>query len=132
MDRCLLLLFSRPIPYAKRPETLETGDVYKRQELVEKIEEADIDPLTGVYNMRYLHRWMTAELSLMPGMGPEFSLIFADIDGLKTVNDTYGHETGNELLIYFSKILKDTVRKQDRVARYGGDEFIVVLSLIHI
>lgn len=96
------------------------------KELVEKIEEADIDPLTGVYNMRYLHRWMTAELSLMPGMGPEFSLIFADIDGLKTVNDTYGHETGNELLIYFSKILKDTVRKQDRVARYGGDEFIVV------
>jgi diguanylate cyclase (GGDEF)-like protein len=96
------------------------------KELVEKIEEADIDPLTGVYNMRYLHRWMTAELSLMPGVGPEFSLIFADIDGLKTVNDTYGHETGNELLIYFSKILKDTVRKQDRVARYGGDEFIVV------
>ncbi len=104
---------------------LGTQNVFQR-ELVHRTEEADIDPLSRVYNMRYLHRWISAEMALIPRAGPTCSLIFADIDGLKSVNDTYGHETGNELLMYFARTLVDTVRSKDRVARYGGDEFVVV------
>ena len=48
------------------------------------------------------------------------------MDGLKTVNDMYGHETGNHLLIHVARLLVSNVRSQDRVARYGGDEFVIV------
>jgi len=51
----------------------------------------------------------------------------ADVDGLKYVNDNYGHEKGDRLLIAASKIIKNSCRKEDIVARYGGDEFIILL-----
>ncbi|HHY11556.1 MAG TPA: GGDEF domain-containing protein [Firmicutes bacterium] len=96
-----------------------------QRELVEKTEEAEIDSLTNLHNMRYLHRWMSTEIGAMAETENPCSFIFADIDGLKEVNDAYGHETGNDLLVHVAEILVGNVRSKDRVARYGGDEFVV-------
>ena len=81
--------------------------------------------LTNVYNMRYLRRWLKHELKSASGTQAHYAFIFADVDGLKAVNDKYGHETGNSLLIHVADLLVSNVRSQDRVARYGGDEFLI-------
>lgn len=57
-----------------------------------------------------------------------FLIVFLDIDYFKKVNDTYGHNFGDEVLIWFSKLLKDNLREVDIVGRYGGEEFIVILK----
>ena len=97
-----------------------------QKELAVKTEEAETDPLTNVYNMRYLRRWLKQEINSANGRKARYSFIFADVDGLKAVNDTYGHEKGNDLLIHIANLLVSNVRSQDRVARYGGDEFVIV------
>ncbi len=96
-----------------------------QKELAVKTEEAETDPLTNVYNMRYLRRWLKHELKSASGTQAHYAFIFADVDGLKAVNEKYGHETGNSLLIHVADLLVSNVRSQDRVARYGGDEFLI-------
>ncbi len=105
--------------------SLRIQNLFQR-ELTVRTEEAETDPLTNVYNMRYLHRWLKQEVRAINGSKIHYSFIFADVDGLKTVNDMYGHETGNHLLIHVARLLVSNVRSQDRVARYGGDEFVIV------
>lgn len=82
------------------------------------------DRLTGLYNRRYIEKQMeiieTAET--MPT-----SIIMADLNGLKLVNDTYGHEAGDKLLINAANALKRSCRENDQVARWGGDEFIILM-----
>lgn len=83
-----------------------------------------IDQLTGVYNRNYLnvaiHKMNKSKYSAI-------SIIFADIDGLKFVNDGFGHDYGDKLIMEVSSILKDSTRKSDIIVRYGGDEFIIFL-----
>jgi diguanylate cyclase (GGDEF)-like protein/PAS domain S-box-containing protein len=82
------------------------------------------DKLTGLYNRRFFEeelKRLDTERQL------PISIIMADVDGLKYVNDNYGHEKGDRLLIAASKIIKNSCRKEDIVARYGGDEFIILL-----
>ena len=80
------------------------------------------DPLTGLPNRRFL---MT-ELDRTLGLGGDLSLLFVDLDGFKSVNDTRGHETGDRLLIEIGRRLTAHTRENDRVARLGGDEFVVI------
>lgn len=98
-----------------------------QKELIEKTEEAETDPLTATYNMRYLNNWLETEFGGADDGKGLCSFIFADIDGLKKVNDTYGHETGDSLLTYVAGIFVANVRSKDRVVRYGGDEFVIAL-----
>lgn len=85
------------------------------------------DGLTGLYNHRYFQEVMDRELNRAERYGHNFSLILFDIDHFKKVNDTYGHQRGDQVLKLLSKLALKAVRTSDVVARYGGEEFAVVL-----
>ena len=85
------------------------------------------DALTGVFNRGHLDQVLDAEFRSAVAGGWPLSVLFADLDRFKQVNDTYGHPAGDAVLIATAKILVDTVRDTDCVARYGGEEFIIIL-----
>ncbi len=85
------------------------------------------DDLTQIFNRRYFHACLNEEVQRVQRYKKNLSLIMMDIDHFKSVNDNYGHQTGDEVLIKISSILKSNVRKVDVVARYGGEEFIILL-----
>ncbi|MEA1912866.1 MAG: diguanylate cyclase [candidate division WOR-3 bacterium] len=85
-----------------------------------------IDDLTGLYNRRYLHRWIDSELARCKRYDLPLSIALLDLDDFKKINDLRGHFTGDKILIQFSEFLKDGVRGADLVVRYGGDEFVIV------
>lgn len=98
-----------------------------QRELMLRTEEAQTDSLTRLRNMRYLHEWLNTELGTANDGKSPCSFIFADVDGLKAVNDKHGHEAGNQLLVHVAEVFLANVRGKDLVARYGGDEFVVAL-----
>lgn len=85
------------------------------------------DSLTGIYNRRMLEKRIIEEIDRAERYKHTLSIFMVDLDHFKTVNDTYGHQSGDTVLRYLAKILADSIRKTDYVARYGGEEFIVVL-----
>lgn len=98
------------------------------QELARKSLEAQTDPLTGLFNTRYLDDWLE---NIFPNLSVEkdtCSVIFIDVDGLKRVNDGRGHDCGNAVLVHLAVTLKSVLREEDKVIRYGGDEFILILA----
>lgn len=96
--------------------------------LQQKLRQAAItDGLTGLYNYHHFSRLLTAEYERARRYVQPLTLIIADLDHFKSVNDTYGHETGNVVLRCVAEALKKGVRSVDTLARYGGEEFAVVL-----
>ena len=89
--------------------------------------EASHDPLTRLYNRRMFLERIQQEMVAALTKGESFSILFLDVDELKRINDTYGHLAGDALLREVSNALMDAVRGEDVVARYGGDEFVVLL-----
>ena len=87
-----------------------------------------IDDLTGIYNRRKLQIDMGRFLAEKKRYKYHYTIIFFDIDNFKKLNDNYGHPYGDSILIKVSNILKSAIRRVDRIYRYGGDEFIVILS----
>jgi diguanylate cyclase (GGDEF)-like protein/PAS domain S-box-containing protein len=87
-----------------------------------------IDDLTGLYNRRGLSALAQQELKKANRMGRGMLLLFADLDDLKHINDTFGHREGDLALIETADILKETFRKPDIIARIGGDEFVVLAT----
>ncbi|MBE0575649.1 MAG: sensor domain-containing diguanylate cyclase [Desulfuromonadales bacterium] len=85
------------------------------------------DDLTGLYNGRYLHVLIEEEIERVRRFGGKLSLIFIDLDFFKKVNDTRGHLVGSRTLAEVGNLIKDNVRKICKSARYGGDEFVIVL-----
>jgi len=84
------------------------------------------DELTGFFNARYLQARLGEEVLRAQRYGHEMSIVMIDSDALKKVNDKLGHEAGNKHLIELAKTIRQYVRSTDIVARYGGDEFIVL------
>ncbi len=96
--------------------------------LYQKLQELVItDDLTSLFNSRYLHRSIETEVLRSDRYGTSVCLIFMDIDFFKNVNDNYGHLAGSKLLVEMGQLLINQVRSVDIVARYGGDEFVIVL-----
>lgn len=85
------------------------------------------DSLTGVKNRRAFDLGLASELAEARGSGKPLSLIMADIDFFKSINDRHGHQAGDEILRWFAQTLNRNVKGRDCVARYGGEEFIVIL-----
>jgi len=90
--------------------------------------EASTDPLTGLFNRRRLDNILTKEIELSVDTNRDLSIIFLDIDYFKVINDTYGHDIGDEILIGLSALITQTTRKNDFVSRWGGEEFMITLQ----
>lgn len=87
----------------------------------------NIDDLTQLYNSRYLYQVLEAEMKRARRYKTPLSIVFIDLDGFKQVNDTNGHLCGSATLTEIAKLIMGLVRETDIVARYGGDEFVIVL-----
>jgi len=89
---------------------------------------ASEDPLTKLYNRRYLYNTAEYSLELAKRNKTDISIIILDIDNFKSVNDTYGHQFGDTVLMSLAKKLQELSRKSDIVARWGGEEFLILFS----
>jgi diguanylate cyclase (GGDEF)-like protein len=87
----------------------------------------NIDELTGLYNYRYLEIAMDREIRRAERYGLSVAVIFMDVDMLKSINDTYGHLIGSQVLKEIGAVLKKSVREVDIIIRYGGDEYTIIL-----
>jgi diguanylate cyclase (GGDEF)-like protein len=85
------------------------------------------DPLMGIYNRRYLERRLNEEVNRSKRYNLSLSLLMLDVDYFKKVNDTYGHQAGDTVLKKLAQIIVDLARETDFVARYGGEEIVIVL-----
>lgn len=85
------------------------------------------DDLTGLYNCRHFHDLLDYEIDRSRRYDTDLCLVFIDLDHFKNVNDTYGHLAGSRLLAEIGGLLRENVRKADLAARYGGDEFVLLL-----
>ncbi len=85
------------------------------------------DELTGLSNRAHFHEQLKTQIALATRGSKKFAVVFIDLDDFKDVNDTYGHEVGDNYLRQFAKYIKSSVRSTDITARLGGDEFCIVL-----
>lgn len=109
----------------------ETSEYKLRSEMLEsrnrQLEERSyIDPLTGLLNRARLNQMLEQEFHAAVAGGWPLSLGFVDLDQFKRINDTYGHQVGDKVLISISRLLQAQVRQADIAARYGGEEFVLV------
>lgn len=88
---------------------------------------AMFDPLTGLYNRRYAEQRLKAEISRSERKGLDLIVVLIDVNDFKQINDTYGHQSGDTVLKEFAKLLNHATRGSDLAARWGGDEFMMLL-----
>lgn len=116
----------------ERAKSLEAAVDARTRELSAALEEVTrlsrTDPLTGLYNRRSFTEFATQALRLAERGGRTLGVILCDLDHFKRVNDTYGHQAGDAVLVASSRALVEAVRSTDRVARFGGEEFIILLT----
>ena len=131
---------TKPIDFAELKARLRSMLRIKRlQEALEEREKellevnerlrfmSQTDGLTGLDNRRHLNERIDEMFQHAQRLTEPFSLVMCDLDKFKSVNDTYGHQAGDEVLKQLAKILKDEAREIDRVGRYGGEEFMLLL-----
>ena len=103
-------------------------DLTERKQLEEKLRaQAMTDPLTGVFNRRYLQSQATTEMSRARRQNQPITLIAIDIDHFKHINDEYGHDVGDDVLKTFTNVVADLLRQEDLLCRVGGEEFAILL-----
>ncbi|NLU45073.1 MAG: GGDEF domain-containing protein, partial [Acholeplasmataceae bacterium] len=91
------------------------------------------DELTKLFNRRFINERLPVEIATNDMSALTACLVMIDIDSFKLINDNYGHIAGDEILLQFATLLKDTVKgSRDWVARYGGDEFLIYLHNVDI
>lgn len=103
--------------------TLENSRLY-----TELQKQALHDELTGLYNRRGFFMLAEQQLKISKRLKTPFQLIFIDMDRLKVINDTFGHQEGDQALIDAARVLRQTFRASDIIARIGGDEFVVIVN----
>ncbi|TXT36538.1 MAG: GGDEF domain protein [Comamonadaceae bacterium] len=109
------------------PEPHVNAHVYI-QTIIDKLcELSQKDPLTGLANRRYFTNVLSREIEVVARSGEPALLLMLDIDHFKAVNDTYGHPAGDAVLQAVAKTLVKCVRPMDTVARFGGEEFVIIL-----
>ena len=127
LDQARELLMIRNLQAIAQVDALQENSDNLEARTVELEDKQRRDALTGAYNRGHLDHVLAQEFqSATQGKWP-LSIVFIDLDRFKLVNDTYGHPSGDAVLIGVAKIILDVVRDEDCVARYGGEEFVVVL-----
>ena len=116
-DIGLLKLFSTQVAIA-----MDRADLFEKLK-----EQALTDGLTGLYNQRTFHHLLQKEIEKAKRREEPLTLILIDMDGLKRINDRFGHVTGNEAICHMASLIKENTRESDYVSRYGGDEFAIIL-----
>ena len=101
---------------------------YQERRADESQREAATDLLTGLATFRVLRDRLGQEVERSKRSGERFTVLFLDLDRLKEINDRYGHEAGNDVLRAVASEIRSVVRASDLAARYGGDEFVVILN----
>ncbi|NQZ83648.1 MAG: transporter substrate-binding domain-containing protein [Colwellia sp.] len=107
-------------------------EIKTRKRLEEKMKHmATHDELTGLANRVLLKDRLNTSISFHQRQSLKIAVLFIDLDGFKNINDTYGHDVGDELLVQVADKLKTCVRQSDTVVRFGGDEFVLLLMGLH-
>jgi len=120
-----------------RDSTFYIVDLKDITEIVEHVEEKKIlremtlrDELTGLYNRRGFYTHAEHIIKVSKRNKDNMILFFIDVDNLKSINDTYSHQSGDDALIDTTNIIKKTFRESDIIARFGGDEFVILARLV--
>ena len=103
----------------------KTARLRDANEALQKI--ATTDDLTGLHNRGYLLKQLASEIEAVKQQGGDLSIILADLDGFKRINDTFGHNFGDQVLKQAGAALGNALRDKDLVGRYGGEEFLLIL-----
>ena len=98
-----------------------------RQNVHLSVEMAMTDQLTGLYNRRYMARHLETLLSGLPSSGKTLAFLIMDVDHFKRVNDSYGHDVGDEILREFARRIGANIRGHDLACRFGGEEFVIIM-----
>ena len=102
--------------------------VIESQILMEKLKDTSLrDGMTGLYNRRFLEEVIDKIMHQAKRIKETYSVLMLDVDFFKMVNDTYGHDVGDRVIVEIGKVLKDNIRDSDLAIRYGGEEFVVML-----
>ncbi|MGJ8484154.1 GGDEF domain-containing protein [Pseudoalteromonas sp. SYSU M81236] len=118
----MVILFSAISEYFRQKSHQKIADIT----LIEK-RDALTDPLTGLANRRYIYEHIQPRLEAEAANYLPMSVLLIDLDNFKSLNDSYGHDFGDQVLIAFTAMLHDKLRGTDIKARYGGEEFIILL-----
>jgi len=123
---------NRPFPEKDMRMVSDLADrvavVVSHAELFAQVErQAVTDPMTGLYNRRHFGEQLSKEIDRFQRFGHAFSYIIVDLDFLKKINDSLGHQFGDVAIKHIAQVLKKSVRDVDTAARYGGEEFVVLL-----
>ncbi len=101
--------------------------VAMQEELAETRQLLNEDALTGALNRRGLDQTLVREIARAQRNGGKLTLAMADLDHFKSINDEYGHEAGDQMLVHFTMLMKSVMRKSDALVRFGGEEFTLIL-----
>lgn len=107
--------------------SLGKSQVEHRQMLARLVEQATVDPLTGLFNRREITRQLEVRMAMAKRQQSSLAVVFIDVDNLKKVNDTQGHEAGDRMIMCLVDVLHNELRTTDLASRLGGDEFLLVL-----
>lgn len=144
-DNAIMMVTALPIDNSLKSEVLELlknatdtmmigagtySDGHLMYDYIKELNEQVVkDKLTGAYNRRYIDERLPADIVKSLVENKPLSVIFIDVDNLKEINDTYGHNYGDKIIMNIADILLKNIRTEtDWVARYGGDEFFICLS----
>lgn len=111
----------------KANETISKKNEELRAAMLQLEKYATTDPLTGLYNRRYILNKINDEIIRYKRTKKPFSFVICDIDHFKKINDAYGHDAGDLFLCEISNIMKSLIREQDTIARWGGEEYLILL-----
>jgi diguanylate cyclase (GGDEF)-like protein len=107
----------------------ETAPVLETKRLMESLRDSTLlDPMTGLHNRRFLEEYVETLVASVQRKQSHVAILMLDLDYFKMVNDTYGHDAGDAVLKALSNLLKHSVRASDMIIRYGGEEFLIILT----